>query len=201
MSAAMHTARKPFHTVLFSNLGTLIVSGLIGLAMWELYIRFGAPMVSGKFPLSGPVGLAQTVLNKTIGLNDLVGRANARQIAEVLHYFTAFIAYPLGYLLVARPAARAVNAVAPIAPFWLVGLAYGFGLFVFAGYFMGHLIAGFPPLFGLNIERIALNPALFGAEGAVIPLIKGAGVPLGSMVGHMLLGLGVAIGVRAVAGR
>lgn len=201
MSAAAHAARPSSNALWAARIGAVVVSGAVGLLFWELYIRFGAPVVSGPFPLQGPVGLAQTVLNKTIGLNALLGAGAARDVAEALHYLTAFIAYPLGYLLIARPIAGGVDRVVPIAPFWLVGLAYGAALFLFAGYAMGHLIAGFPPFFGLNLERIALNPALSGGAGEALPLIVGGAVPLGSLVGHMLLGLGIAIAARAVLGR
>lgn len=176
-TTATRRASAPAHLVIARNIGTVLLAGFVGLVFWELWIRYGAPITTGKFPLQGPVGLAQAVLNKTFELNALVGRPTARQIAEIVHYGAAFVAFPLGYLLVANPVARAVNGVAPIAPFWLVGLAYGFGLFVFAGYVMGHLIAGFPPFFGWTQ------------------------VAYGSMIGHMLLGLGISLAVWAVADR
>ncbi len=200
MSAALY-AKRPAHTNFTAALGAILIAGVVGLVFWELWIRFGAPVATGKFPLDGPVGLAQAVLNKTFGLNAALGGATARSVAEALHYFAAFIGYPLGYALAARPIAQRVNRLAPIAPFWLVGLIYGAALFVFAGYVMGHLVAGFPPFFGLDLGALALNPALFGGEGSATPLLKGAGLPVGSLIGHMLLGLGVAIGYRAVAGR
>lgn len=62
-----------------------------------------------------------------------------------LHTLTGLIGYPLGYLLVARPlAARFV----PGLPWPVVALLYGIGLWIFALYFMAHLIAGNPPFLG-----------------------------------------------------
>ncbi|MEM6945975.1 MAG: hypothetical protein AAF565_19700, partial [Pseudomonadota bacterium] len=46
-----------------------LVAGAVGLAFWELWIRYGAPPITGKFPLNGPVGLAQASLNKLFGIS------------------------------------------------------------------------------------------------------------------------------------
>lgn len=152
-----------------------LVAGAVGLIAWELWIRYGAPVTTGKFPLNGPVGLARGVLNALFGINQfnaeapLLGLFTAKGIAETVHYATAFIGYPLGYLLIVRPASR---AVAPSLPWWVVGLAYGFGLFVFAGYAMWTLVLGNAPFFGWSA------------------------VAYGSMIGHILLGLGIAAGAR-----
>jgi hypothetical protein len=52
-----------------------------------------------------------------------------------------FVFYPLGYLYMARPLAR---AVLPGLPWWIVAAGFGVGLWVFALYVMAHLIAGLP---------------------------------------------------------
>ncbi|MEL6336176.1 MAG: hypothetical protein AAFS07_17275 [Pseudomonadota bacterium] len=160
---------------------TVLIAGFVGLAFWELWIRFGAPATTGNFPLDGPIGLARASLNQLFGINaytaeaPLFGFLTARGIAEVAHFGAAFIGYPLGYLLVARPIK---NAVLPAVPFWVVGLGYGAVLFVFAGYIMGHLVAGFPPFFGWS------------------SITQWTGLPPGSFIGHVLLGLGIAAGAR-----
>ena len=161
------------------TLGAMLIAGVTGLIAWELWIRFGAPVTTGKFPLNGPIGLAQNSLNALFGINQftaeapLLGLLSARQIAETAHYFTAFIGYPLGYLLIANPMARALTPSLAADLRWpLVGLVYGFGLFVFAGYVMWTLLLGNAPFFGWS------------------------GVAYGSMIGHMLLGLGIAAGAR-----
>ena len=160
-------------------LGAMLLSGLIGLIAWELWIRYGAPVTTGNFPLNGPIGLAQNSLNALFGINQFTAEApflgllTARGIAEIAHYVTAFVGYPLGYLLIALPAARALTPGMSSDLRWpLLGLAYGFGLFIFAGYGMWTLLLGNAPFFGWS------------------------GVAYGSMIGHMLLGYGIAAGAR-----
>ena len=63
-------------------------------------------------------------------------------------------------------------------PWWIVGLVFGAALFVFAGYVMAHLVVGWPPFFGWKSLSIW------------------TGLPPGSFIGHVLLGLGVAAGAR-----
>ncbi|MEM9762017.1 MAG: hypothetical protein AAF968_05850 [Pseudomonadota bacterium] len=162
---------------------TTLLAGAVGLAFWELWIRFGAPPTTGKFPLEGPIGLAQASLNKLFGINAfkddnlLLGVLSGRGIAEIAHFSAAFIGYPLGFLLVARPIGRAVlSRVGTTASDVATGLTYGALLFVFAGYVMGHLVAGFPPFFGWKSITVW------------------TGLPPGSFIGHVLLGLGIAVG-------
>ncbi|MEL6769380.1 MAG: hypothetical protein AAFP17_19545 [Pseudomonadota bacterium] len=162
---------------------TTLVAGAIGLALWELWIRFGAPVTTGKFPLEGPIGLAQASLNKLFGIsaykddNLFLGLLSGRGIAEIAHFSAAFIGYPLGFLIAARPIGRAVlGRIGDTGADALTGLVYGALLFVFAGYVMGHLVAGFPPFFGWK------------------SLTVWTGLPPGSFIGHVLLGLGIALG-------
>ncbi|MEM7498366.1 MAG: hypothetical protein AAF371_10290 [Pseudomonadota bacterium] len=156
-----------------------LVAGAVGLVFWELWIRYGAPVTTGKFPLDGPIGLAQASLNKLFGIsayngeNLFLGILSGRDIAEIAHFSAAFVGYPLGFLLIVRPLGRRLLSAMP-APVW--GLAYGAALFVFAGYVMGHLVAGFPPFFGWS------------------SLTVWTGLPPGSFIGHLLLGLGIALG-------
>ncbi|MEM6487713.1 MAG: hypothetical protein AAF677_05480 [Pseudomonadota bacterium] len=164
----------------------VLVAGAAGLLLWELWIRFGAPVTTGPFPLEGPIGLAQASLNQLFGIsafqgdNLLLGVLSGRNIAEIAHFGAAFVGYPLGFLLVALPLK---NLVLRTVPFWAVGLAYGAVLFVFAGYVMGHLVAGFPPFFGWS------------------SLTVWTGLPPGSFIGHVLLGLGISLGARAFGHR
>jgi len=85
-------------------------------------------MVGG--PLE-PAGLVRSVF----GFQNLV-------LAEVIHGVVGVVFYPLGYLFIARPIARTVT---PFLPWWIVGLGFGVGLWVFALYVMAYLIAGSPP--------------------------------------------------------
>ncbi|MEM9010702.1 MAG: hypothetical protein AAGE18_05700 [Pseudomonadota bacterium] len=75
--------------------------------------------------------------------------------SHFVHFvMVGLIAYPLGWILFARPAWL---AVAPGLHWIVPGLVYGVALWVFALYFMAHLIAGNPPFLGFgNITWVAL---------------------------------------------
>ena len=71
-----------------------------------------------------------------------------------MHLITGLLIYPLGYLLIARPISKAVM---PVLPWWGTGIAYGVALWIFALYFMAHLVAGNPPFLGWSgITWVAL---------------------------------------------
>lgn len=134
------------------TLNVLITALLAGAAAditWEFWARVITPLWVGG-PLQ-PAALVQSVF----GFRDLFA-------AEVIHGVVGVVFYPLGYLYIARPIARVVT---PFLPWWIVGLGFGVGLWIFALYVMAHLIAGLPPFLGF----IKLTWA--------------------SMIGHMLFGL------------
>ncbi|RVU35297.1 hypothetical protein EOI86_20205 [Hwanghaeella grinnelliae] len=135
---------------------TALLAGLIADITWEFWARAITPLWVGG-PLQ-PAGLVQSVF----GFQNLV-------LAEVIHGVVGVVFYPLGYLFIARPIARTVT---PFLPWWVVGLGFGVGLWVFALYVMAHIFAGFPPFLGF----IQLTWA--------------------SLVGHMLFGLVTAAVVR-----
>lgn len=116
--------------------GTLIVTALLaGVAadgVWEIWARLITPLWVGG-PLQ-PAALVQSVF----GFNDIA-------LAEVIHAVVGIVFYPLGYAYVARPIAR---AIVPFLPWWIVGLGFGVGLWVFALFVMAHLIAGLPAFLG-----------------------------------------------------
>ncbi|GAB5469081.1 MAG: hypothetical protein Kilf2KO_21110 [Rhodospirillales bacterium] len=111
---------------------TLLLAGVASTITWEIWARIVTPAVIGG-ELS-PAGLVQAVF----GFQNLL-------LAEAIHLLTGVIAYPLGYLLVARPLAR---SLLPSLHWSLLGLLYGVVLFVFALYVMAHLFAGFPAFIG-----------------------------------------------------
>lgn len=135
---------------------TVLLAGLAADVAWEFWARVITPLWIGG-PLQ-PAGLVQSVF----GFQNIV-------LAEVIHGVVGVVFYPLGYFFIARPIARTVT---PFLPWWIVGLGFGVGLWVFALYVMAHLIAGFPPFLGF----IQLTWA--------------------SLVGHMLFGLVAAAVVR-----
>lgn len=142
---------------------TSLLAGLAADLSWEFWARVITPYLPGVGGPLEPAALVQSVF----GLD-------SRPIAEVIHFVVGVVFYPIGYLFIARPLAR---ALVPGLPWWLVALGYGVGLFVFALYIMAHLIAGLPPFLGW------------------IPL------SFASLGGHLIFALVVAIVVRAREGR
>lgn len=144
---------EPVTTTLFVS---AVLAGLAADATWEVWARLITPLWVGG-PLQ-PAGLVQSVF----GFNDIV-------LAEAIHGVVGIVFYPLGFLYVARPIAR---AVLPYLPWWMVGLGFGVGLWVFALFVMAHLIAGLPAFLGF----VTLTWA--------------------SLIGHMLFGLVTAAVIR-----
>jgi hypothetical protein len=68
-----------------------------------------------------------------------------RPLAELIHAVVGVLFYPLGYLFIARPVARIAT---PFLPWWVVGIGFGLGLWVFALFVMAHLIGGLPAFLG-----------------------------------------------------
>lgn len=148
--------RSLFPKLSLAVLATAILAGAAADIAWEFWARAITPLWVGG-PLQ-PAALVQSVF----GFNNLF-------LAELIHGVVGVVFYPLGYLFVARPIARVVT---PFLPWWIVGLGFGVGLWVFALYVMAHLIAGLPPFLGF----ITLTWA--------------------SLIGHMLFGLVTAAVVR-----
>ncbi|WP_310622118.1 hypothetical protein [Flexibacterium corallicola] len=128
---------------------TILLAGIAADLTWEIWARFITPYWVGG-PLE-PAALVQSVF----GFSHLL-------TAELIHLVVGVVFYPIGYLYIARPIAR---VILPFLPWWIVGLGFGMGLWVFALYIMAHWIAGLPPFLGF----VQLTWA--------------------SLVGHMLFGL------------
>jgi hypothetical protein len=111
---------------------TAIIAGVAADGVWEIWARLITPLWVGG-PLE-PAALVQSVF----GLE-------SRLVGEVVHLVVGVVFYPLGYIYIARPIARIVT---PFLPWWMVGIGFGVGLWVFALYVMAHLIAGLPAFLG-----------------------------------------------------
>ena len=111
---------------------TVLLAGAAAEIVWEIWARVITPLWVGG-PLE-PAALVQDVFH-----------LKSRFPAEVIHFLVGLIAYPLGYIFIARPIAKTVT---PFLPWWVVGIGYGIGLWVFALYIMAHLFAGHPPFLG-----------------------------------------------------
>lgn len=121
-------ARPLFPALAWSTLGTAVLAGAAADLVWEGWARIVTPVLVGG-PLQ-PAALVQSVF----GFESWIW-------AEVIHGAVGVVFYPLGYLFIARPIAR---VVVPFLPWWMVGIGFGLGLWVFALYVMAHLIAGLP---------------------------------------------------------
>ena len=128
--------------------GTVIKVLLAGSLATVVFDLFG----QGLSPLAGfaklaPVGLANGTIKALLGVKVAGG-------GYLLHMLVGLLAYPLGWLLIARPLA---DKITPWMPKLLVAIAYGIGLWIFALYIMAHLIVGMKPFLGFTgITWVAL---------------------------------------------
>ena len=156
MSSQVTAVGSPLPPIDGTTLLTAVLAGIAADITWEIWARLITPFLVGG-PLE-PAALVQSVFGLT-----------SRLPAEIIHLVVGFLFYPLGYLFIARPLAR---AAVPWMPWWLVALGYGIGLWIFALYIMAHLIAGLPAFLGF------------------IPLTWA------SLAGHLLFALVLAMVVR-----
>jgi len=127
---------------------TILIAGALATVAFDFFGQVVSPLMkSVASPYLGaklaPVPLAQAVLAKLTGVEGKV--LGGLGLPYGLHILTGLIAYPLGWLLIVRPAWR---AVAPALPWIVPAVVYGVALWVYALYAMAHLIAGNPPFLG-----------------------------------------------------
>ncbi len=113
----------------------LALSGVAASIAFDVFGQLLSP--AAVFVELAPVALAELVIAKLFGVSTTGG-------AYVLHFLTGLLFYPLGYLFVARPVAR---AFAPRTPWWVVGVIYGVITWLWAVYVMAYLVAGLPAFF------------------------------------------------------
>ncbi|SDY80477.1 hypothetical protein SAMN05444004_103183 [Jannaschia faecimaris] len=152
---------------------TVLIAGALATIAFDLFGKGLSPLLG--FAKLAPVPLAQSALTVIFG-----GAPSGA--ADVLHILTGLIAYPLGYILIARPIAARVT---PWLHWSLVAVAYGVGLWIFALYVMAHLVAGNPPFLGFTgITWVALWGHILFAYVAVgvieRRLPQGAAAPVGT---------------------
>lgn len=123
----------------------ILTAGALATIAFDLFGQGLAPLFG--FAKLAPVGLASATLKSVFGVSP-------KGAADALHILTGMLAYPLGYLLIARPIAQ---KVLPALHWSLVAAAYGVGLWVFALYGMAHFVAGMKPFLGFTgITWVAL---------------------------------------------
>ena len=137
---------------------TILIAGALATIAFDLFGQGLSPLAG--FATLAPVGLAQASIKAVTGVG-------SKPLAETLHVLTGLIAYPLGYLLVARPLAARIT---PWLHWSLVATAYGVGLWIFALYVMAHLVAGNAPFLGFTgITWVALwGHVLFALVAAAV---------------------------------
>lgn len=123
----------------------ILAAGALATVAFDAFGQGLAPLLG--FAKLAPVGLANATLKTVFG-------AAPSGAAHLLHVFTGMFIYTLGYLMIARPLQ---NAVLPRLHWTLTAVAYGVGLWIFALYFVAHLIAGNAPFLGFTgITWVAL---------------------------------------------
>jgi hypothetical protein len=136
-----HAGRRPVLPPLSGyTLLTTLLAGAMATVAFDFFGQSLSPMLG--FANLAPVPLANNVIRVLFGQTYAPG-------AQFLHYFTGMVAYPLGWMVVARPLGLWLT---PALPWWLVATLYGVVLWVFALYIMAHLVAGNPPF--LNFTGI-----------------------------------------------
>ncbi len=144
MTTADHT-----HTHAKSTTGLVTATAVAGALSTVAFDFFGQSLSPGLgFANLAPVPLANQVIEVVTG-------AKSAPLAEFLHYTAGMVAYPLGWILIAEPL-RA--RILPALPWLGAAVLYGVVLWVFALYFMAHLIAGNPAFLGFTgITWVALT--------------------------------------------
>ena len=140
--------------------GTLVrvlVAGAVATAAFDLFGQALSPMAG--FARLAPVPLATQTWGVVFGESYGPG-------GHLLHYVAGLVAYPLGWLAVWEPLRR---RVAPRIGWGASAALYGVGLWVFALFFMAHLVAGNPPFLDFTgITWVALaGHVLFALVAAV----------------------------------
>lgn len=140
------------------SLVTMLVAGALALVAFDFFGQSLSPGLG--FASLSPVPLANSVIQTLFGASFTPG-------AHFLHYFAGLVAYPLGWMLIARPLAA---RFAPALPWWAAASLYGVGLWIFALFVMAHLIAGMPAFLGFTgITWVALvGHVLFALVAAFV---------------------------------
>lgn len=117
---------------------TILLAGALGTVAFDLFGQGLSPAFG--FAKLAPVGLATATLKSVFG-------SIPKGAGDILHILTGMFVYTLGYLLVARPIQQ---KIIPSLHWSITATAYGIGLWVFALYFVAHLIGGSAPFLGFK---------------------------------------------------
>ncbi len=144
--------------ITLGTVGWMILAGALATVAFDFFGQALSPVLG--FAALSPVGLANSTIQTLFG-------APWKPGAEMLHYFAGFIAYPFGWMFIAEPVAK---KLAPGLGWLLPSVAYGVVLWVFALYFMAHLVAGLPAFLNFTgITWVALiGHVLFAVVAAAV---------------------------------
>jgi hypothetical protein len=141
---------------------TILLAGALGTVAFDLFGQGLSPAFG--FAKLAPVGLATATLKSVFG-------SIPKGAGDILHILTGMFVYTLGYLLVARPIQQ---KIIPSLHWSITATAYGIGLWVFALYFVAHLIGGSAPFLGFKgITWVALWGHILYALVAVYIIERG----------------------------
>ncbi len=125
-------------------LALVLLAGAAATVAFDLYGQAISPLLGGAN--LAPVPLARQSLQALLGWD-------SEAAAQLVHYLTGLLAYPLGWLLLARPLGARLSLPRPLA-----AAAWGVALWVFALWFMASVISGNPPFLGFSgIAWVALT--------------------------------------------
>ena len=142
-TAAAHDAALP--PISLSTIVNMLVAGSVATIAFDFFGQSLSPMLG--FANLAPVPLATQTWQVLLG--------NAYEPGgHFLHSVAGLIAYPVGWLFIWQPLVR---RFAPKLGWFPSSLLYGVGLWIFAMFFMAHLVAGNPPFLGFTgITWVAL---------------------------------------------
>ncbi len=137
---------------------TMILAGCVATIAFDLFGQAISPMLG--FASLAPVPLATQTWGVIFGQPYGPG-------GHLLHYIAGVIAYPVGWMFIWRPI---VGSVLPGLPWLISAILYGVGLWVFALYFMAHLVAGNPAFLNFTgITWVALaGHVLFAIVATIV---------------------------------
>lgn len=150
--------------VTLRTVGTVLTAGAFATIAFDAFGQALSPLFG--YAKLAPVGLAGASLKAIFG-------ANPSGAAHLLHALTGLIFYAVGYFAIARPIQLAVM---PRLHWSITAVVYGIALWVFALYFMAHLVTGNKPFLGwTGITWVALwGHIVYAVVAAGIMEAKGA---------------------------
>lgn len=145
VEAAHPSAGLGFPALNIRTLVTMLVAGSVATIAFDLFGQALSPMLG--FANLAPVPLATQTWQVVFG-------EAYRPGGHFLHYVAGLLAYPIGWMFIWRPLSE---RFAPKVSWLLSAVVYGIALWVFALFFMAHLVAGNPPFLGFTgITWVAL---------------------------------------------